>query len=85
VYASMERGRRLGEAIEKLKPYDMTGFKPLGDLETRVRKVLDGHPTMRWDAAIAKIVADRDQLREGASGADTGGSGSDDLIEHSAS
>jgi hypothetical protein len=85
VYASMKRGRRLRETLEKLKPYDMRGFKPLVDLEIRVRKLLHEHPTMRWDAAIAKIIADGDRTRGSASRAGTAGTGFNDPIPDAAS
>jgi hypothetical protein len=30
-------------------------------LRKRIRKLLERHPIMRWDAAIAKIIADEAQ------------------------
>jgi hypothetical protein len=56
VYAGIERGRRLEEAVEELDEIDMDDCKPPKDLEQRVRKILEKHPAMRWDAAIERIV-----------------------------
>src|SRR5258706_5152014 len=55
-YAGIERGRRLEEAVEELDEIDMDDCKPPKDLEQRVRKILEKHPAMRWDAAIERIV-----------------------------
>jgi hypothetical protein len=57
IYTGMERGRRLEEAAEDLEKIDMEDFEPPNDLEKRVRKMLKTDPAMRWDAAVAKIVA----------------------------
>jgi hypothetical protein len=57
IYTGMERGRRLEEAAEDLEKIDMEDFEPPKDLEKRVRKMLKKDPAMRWDAAVAKIVA----------------------------
>ena len=57
IYTGMERGRRLEEAAEDLEKIDMEDFAPPKDLEKRVRKMLKKDPAMRWDAAVAKIVA----------------------------
>src|SRR5882672_235183 len=57
VYAGVERGRRMEEAAEDLEKIDMEDFEPPKDLEKRVRKMLKKDPAMRWDAAVAKIVA----------------------------
>jgi hypothetical protein len=62
VYAGTERGRRLEEAVDELDDIDMNDFKPPKDLEQRVRKILEKHPAMRWDAAIERIV---DDVRKG--------------------
>jgi hypothetical protein len=56
VYAGVERGRRLEEAVEELDEVDMEDFKPPEDLEKRVKAELKKHPHMRWDAAIEAIV-----------------------------
>jgi hypothetical protein len=56
VYAGIERGRRLEEAVEELDEIDMDDCKPPKDLEQRVRKILEKHPAMRWDSAIERIV-----------------------------
>jgi hypothetical protein len=56
VYAGIERGQRLEEAVEELDEIDMDDCKPPKDLEQRVRKILEKHPAMRWDAAIERIV-----------------------------
>jgi hypothetical protein len=61
VYAGIERGQRLEEAIEELDEIDMDDCKPPKDLEQRVRKILEKHPAMRWDAAIERIVDERRQ------------------------
>jgi hypothetical protein len=55
-YGAMERGRRLKEAVEELDEIDAEDFKPPKNLKKRVRKLLEEHPTMRWDAAIAQLV-----------------------------
>jgi hypothetical protein len=56
LYISIEKGRRIEEAIEDLNcEIDMGDCEPPKDLEQRVRKVLETHPAMRWDAAVAKI------------------------------
>jgi hypothetical protein len=57
VYTSMQRGRRLEEAIEELDEIDMENFEAPEDLQKRVRKVLKKNPHMRWDAAVAEIAA----------------------------
>jgi hypothetical protein len=62
VYAGIERGRRLEEAVEELDKIDMKDFKPPEDLERRVRKVLKKKPHIRWDAAVEAIV---DAARKG--------------------
>jgi hypothetical protein len=64
LYISIEKGRRIEEAIEDLNcEIDMGDCETPKDLEQRVRKVLENHPAMRWDAAVAEIakeVADDD-------------------------
>jgi hypothetical protein len=55
VYGSMERGKRLAEAVKKLDKITV-GDAP-EDLEERVRKMLAEKPAMRWDAAIAALLA----------------------------
>jgi hypothetical protein len=56
VYRGMERGRRLAEEIAKL--HRITISEAPADLDERVRKMLADNPAMRWDAAIAVLVAD---------------------------
>jgi hypothetical protein len=56
VYAGIERGRRLEEAVEELGEIDMKDFKSPENLEKRVRKVLKKKPHIRWDAAVEAIV-----------------------------
>jgi hypothetical protein len=56
VCIGLEMGRRLEQAVAKLVP-DMKGFKPPDDLERRVRMLLKKKPHIRWDAALAMIVA----------------------------
>jgi hypothetical protein len=62
VYAGIERGRRLEEAVEELDEIDMKDFEPPEDLERRVRTVLKKKPHIRWDAAVEAIV---DAARKG--------------------
>ena len=56
IYTSMERGRRLKEAVENLDEINMKGFRAPEDLHRRVKKLLKERPELRWDAAIAEIV-----------------------------
>jgi DNA topoisomerase 6 subunit A-like protein len=55
VYAGMVRSRRLEQTVEQINEIDMEDCEPPEDLERRVRKVLEKHPTMRWDAAVQQI------------------------------
>jgi hypothetical protein len=55
VYAGIERGQRLEEAVEELDEIDMDDCKPPKNLEQHVRKILQKHPAMRWDAAVEEI------------------------------
>ena len=56
VYAELERGRRLAEAIEDLDDIEVdTDDVPKG-LQKKVRKYLKAHPEVRWDAALCAIV-----------------------------
>jgi hypothetical protein len=55
VYASVAKGRRLEEAFREIEDEIDADCKPPNDLEQRVRKWLEKHPAMRWDAAIQKI------------------------------
>jgi hypothetical protein len=66
VCTGLERGRRLEQAIARLTP-DMKGYKPPDDLEGRIRKLLKKNPHIRWDAALAMIVAPDKGKQEGAS------------------
>jgi hypothetical protein len=67
VYAGIERGRRLKEAVEELAAIDMKDFEAPKDLGKRVRKVLKKKPHLRWDAAVEAIVdgVERDASRRG--------------------
>ena len=63
VYNSIERGRRLEEGVKNLDgEIDVDDCKPPQNLESSIRKMLEKHPTMRWDAAIAHII----ESQEGA-------------------
>jgi DNA topoisomerase 6 subunit A-like protein len=56
VYAGMVRSRRLEQTIEQIDDeIDMEDCEPPEDLEQRVRKLMEKHPTMRWDAAVQQI------------------------------
>jgi len=55
VYAGMVRSRRLEQIVEQIDEIDMEDCEPPEDLERRVRKVLEKHPTIRWDAAVQQI------------------------------
>jgi hypothetical protein len=56
LYISIKKGRRIEEAIAALNDeIDANDCKPPKDLERRVRKVLENHPAIRWDAAVANI------------------------------
>ncbi len=55
MYTAIGKGRRLEAAIEELDELDAKDCKPPKNLKQRVRKVLEKHPAMRWDAAVAKI------------------------------
>jgi hypothetical protein len=57
VYLSIERGRRLKEAVARLDEINLENFVAPKNLKDRVRKVLKEHPAIRWDAAIARILA----------------------------
>jgi hypothetical protein len=57
VFAGIERGRRLAEAIEELDEIDTKDFKPPKDLAKRVKAELKKHPHVRWDAAVEAVVA----------------------------
>jgi hypothetical protein len=59
VYAGLERGRRLQEAVEELDEIDMDDFRAPKDLQRRVRKFLKEHPEKRWDEALSAIIAER--------------------------
>jgi hypothetical protein len=55
MYTAIGKGRRLEAAIEELDELDAEDGKPPKNLKQRVRKVLEKHPAMRWDAAVAEI------------------------------
>ncbi len=63
VYTSIERGRRLEDAAEKLDAINTKDIKPPVDLEKRIKEILKRIPHIRWDAAIELIV---DDMRKGA-------------------
>jgi hypothetical protein len=56
VCLGIEKGRRLQEAVKRLGVIDVKDFAVPNNLQERVRKVLNEHPAMRWDAALANIV-----------------------------
>jgi hypothetical protein len=57
VCVGIERGRRLKTIAANLDAaINMKDFTPPADLEDRVRVVLEEHPFMRWDAALAEII-----------------------------
>ena len=56
-YTAIEKGRRLAKAIKSLDEIDMANFRPPTDLENQVQQLLGQDPTLRWDAALSKIVA----------------------------
>jgi hypothetical protein len=56
-YAGMERGLRLQEAFEKIdKGLEEKGIEAPENLQQRVEEILEQHPDLRWDAAVAEIV-----------------------------
>jgi hypothetical protein len=55
MYMAIGKGRRLEAAIEEPDELDAKDCNPPKNLKQRVRKVLEKHPAMRWDAAVAKI------------------------------
>jgi len=57
VYAGIERGWRLEQAIEELDEIDMEDFKAPEDLAKRVKAELKKHPHIRWDAAVEAVVS----------------------------
>jgi hypothetical protein len=63
VYAGIERGRRLEEAVEELDDINTKDIEPPVDLEKRIKEILKRIPHIRWDAAIELIV---DDVRKGA-------------------
>jgi hypothetical protein len=60
VYASMEKGRRLEDAAKEIekKINASDNCASPDDLEQRVRTMLEKHPAMRWDDAVARIVGE---------------------------
>jgi hypothetical protein len=60
VYSSMEKGRRLADAAKEIetKINASDNCASPGDLEQRVRTMLDKDPAMRWDDAVARMVAE---------------------------
>jgi hypothetical protein len=58
-YRAMERGRLLQEVTkEQVDKIDPEKIKPPDNLESRVRALLEQQPALRWDAALAQIVAE---------------------------
>jgi hypothetical protein len=55
MYTAIGKGRRLEAVIEERDELDAKDCKPPNNLKQRVRKVLEKHPAMRWDAAVAEI------------------------------
>jgi hypothetical protein len=60
VYRAMERGRLLQEAVKGQvdDEIDPEKIKPPENLGNKIRKMLEQHPAMRWDAALAQIVTE---------------------------
>jgi hypothetical protein len=57
VYLRMELGRQLESAIARLDRIKLKDCNPPEDLDQCVRDMLKENPTLRWDAAIERIVA----------------------------
>jgi hypothetical protein len=56
-YTAIEKGRRLAKAIKSLDEIDMANCRPPANLGNQVQQLLEQDPTLRWDAALSKIVA----------------------------
>ena len=57
VFLKMDRGRQLQEAFAKLeKEFKFDDREAPPDIERRIREILAKDPTLRWDAAVARIV-----------------------------
>jgi hypothetical protein len=57
-FVKMDRGRQLQEAFAKLKKrFRFDAREVPADIERRIGEILAKDPTLRWDAAVAKIVA----------------------------
>jgi hypothetical protein len=56
VYVSMEKGRRLAEAVKGFTPEIDENVEAPEDLQQRVWEVLEKQPVTRWDEALARIV-----------------------------
>jgi hypothetical protein len=58
-YRAMERGGLLQEAVkQQVDEIDQEKIKPPENLGNQVRKMLEQHPAIRWDAALAQIVTE---------------------------
>jgi hypothetical protein len=56
-FVGMERGRQLQEAFAKLeKEFKFEDREVPADIERRIEEILKRNPTLRWDAAVAKVV-----------------------------
>jgi hypothetical protein len=58
-YVCMERGRWLQEAVGDLVDEGIEDRKAPKGLRSRIEEMLNRQPTMRWDEALAEIVATR--------------------------
>jgi hypothetical protein len=57
VFVKMDRGRQLQEAFAKFeKEFKFEDRKAPTDIERRIKEILAADPTLRWDAAVARIV-----------------------------
>ncbi len=57
VFVQMDKGRQLQEAFAKLeKDFKFDAREVPADLEWRIEAILKKDSTLRWDAAVAKIV-----------------------------
>ncbi len=56
-FVKMDRGRQLQDAFAKLKKrFKFDAREVPSDIERRIGEILAKDPTLRWDAAVAKIV-----------------------------
>ncbi len=58
-FIKMDKGRQLQEAFTKLEQGLIFQDRQVPtDIDRRIREILREDPTLRWDAAVAKIVAE---------------------------